>query len=46
MCVCIPPGGGELRETHSLNVDVGLPVEARAGVFQLDGVDLAQHHGM
>lgn len=40
------PGGGELGETHGLDVDVQLSVEARAGVFQLDGVDLAQHDGM
>lgn len=48
-CVCVcdaPPEGGELGETHRLDVDVGLPVEARAGVFQLDVLDLAQHDGM
>ena len=36
------PEGGELQQTHRLDVDVSLSVEASSGVFQPDGVDLTQ----
>lgn len=36
------PEWGEFGETHRLDVDVSLSVEASSGVPQLDGVDLTQ----